>query len=44
MALLSENDQHDLLLVVISLLFILFASNLAIETQTPAGPLIVPIV
>jgi hypothetical protein len=42
MALLSENNQHDLLLVVVSLLFILFTSGLAIETRTPAVPLIVP--
>jgi hypothetical protein len=42
MALLSENNQHDLLLVVVSLLFILFVSGLAIGTQTTTVPLIVP--
>lgn len=44
MAQLSENNRHDLLLVVVSLLFILFASGLAVETPTPGAPIVVPIV
>jgi hypothetical protein len=32
---ISENKQHTFLLVIVSLIFIIFTSGLAVEPETP---------
>lgn len=37
-----EDARHDVLLIIITGLFILFATGIAIPLKTPVGPIVVP--
>lgn len=39
---LTENRQHDILLVITSLLFIIFAAGLAVESEIPVNTTVIP--
>ncbi len=39
---LNENRKHDILLLIVSLLFIIFASGLAVETEIPVLNTVLP--
>ncbi|HEX2945591.1 MAG TPA: hypothetical protein VHT96_06520 [Clostridia bacterium] len=39
---LNENKKHDILLLIASLLFIIFASGLAVGTETPVLNTVLP--
>ncbi len=39
---LDENKKHDILLLIASLLFIIFASGLAVETEVPVLGTVIP--
>lgn len=38
---IGEEAQHDLLLIIIVALFILFGTGLAVSSEIPAAPIIV---
>lgn len=38
---LSENRQHDILLLITSLLFIIFVAGLAVQ-EAPVGTIVIP--
>lgn len=39
---LNENTKHDILLLIASLLFIIFASGLAVESEVPVLNTVLP--
>jgi hypothetical protein len=39
---IPENIQHDIFLIIVAALFILFVSGMAVPLQTPLQPIIFP--
>lgn len=38
----AEETRHDLLLIIVTALFILFATGLGVPATVPGGPIVIP--